>query len=269
MKAKKDFFENLKKLSLLYVEDDDSTRDELEFFLKNKVKELYVAKNGQEGFDFFEKYKPDLIITDIQMPVMNGIKMVKLIKETNQTIPIVIITAFNDSEYLLEAIKLNVTNYLTKPLNLFSLSEVLSTISKNINLEIQNNEIYNTLEQYKNILDENAIILKADIHGIITYVNEAFEKIFGYKKDELIGKTYFFLEQNNLVKDEESKKLDRIFSENILKANISNFKKNGEALYCDMTMYPLTNNEGNIVEYMGIYSNVTEIENSNSRLEDK
>jgi PAS domain S-box-containing protein len=269
MKAKKDFFENLKKLSLLSVEDDDSTRDELEFFLKNKVKELYVAKNGQEGFDSFEKNKPDLIITDIQMPIMNGIKMVKLIKEINQTIPIVIITAFNDSEYLLEAIKLNVTNYLTKPLNLFSLSEVLSTISKNLNLEKENNEIYNALEQYKNILDENTIIFKADIHGKVTYVNEAYEKIFGYKKDELIGKTYFLFEQNNLTNDEESKKLDRIFSENILKSNIRNFKKNGEALYCDMTMYPLTNNEGNIVEYMGIYSNVTEIENSNSRLEDK
>ena len=61
MNEDKDFFRYLKKLSLLYVEDDDNTREELEYFLKNKVSELHVAKNGQEGFELFEKYQPDLI----------------------------------------------------------------------------------------------------------------------------------------------------------------------------------------------------------------
>ena len=125
MSENKDFFYNLKKLSLLYVEDDDNTREELEYFLQNKVEKLYVAKNGQEGLEFFKEYKPDLIITDVQMPIMSGTKMIKLIKEINPLIPIVIITAFNDAEHLFEAIKLNVSNYLTKPLNLFALSEVL------------------------------------------------------------------------------------------------------------------------------------------------
>ena len=190
MNDTKDFFHCLKKLSLLYVEDDNNTREELEYFLKNKVKELYVAKNGQEGLEFFEKYQPDLIITDIQMPVMTGTKMIKLIKEKNKTIPIVIITAFNDTDYLFEAIKLNVTNYLTKPLNLFALSEVLANIAKNINLEKENKEIYNSLKQYKDIVDERSIISKIDINGIITYVNEPFERISGYTKEELIGKSY-------------------------------------------------------------------------------
>ena len=121
MSENKDFFHNLKKLSLLYVEDDENTREELVYFLQNKVDNLYVAKNGQEGFELFEKYQPDLIITDIQMPVMNGTKMIKLIKQINPNIPIIIVTAFNDTDYLFEAIKLNVTNYLTKPLNLFAL----------------------------------------------------------------------------------------------------------------------------------------------------
>lgn len=110
------------------------------------------------------------------MPVMTGTKMIKLIKQINSTIPIVIITAFNDTDYLFEAIKLNVTNYLTKPLNLFALSEVLASIAKNINLENENKEIYNTLKQYKDIVDERSIISKTDINGIITYINEPFEK---------------------------------------------------------------------------------------------
>jgi YesN/AraC family two-component response regulator len=133
--SNKDFFKYVKEISVLYVEDDDNTREELVFFLENKVKKLYVAKNGQEGLELFEKYQPDLIISDIQMPVMNGTKMVKLIKQVNTTVPIVFITAFNDADNLYEAIKLNVTNYLTKPLNLFALSEVLTSVAKNINLE--------------------------------------------------------------------------------------------------------------------------------------
>jgi PAS domain S-box-containing protein len=268
MKAKKDFFENLRKLSLLYVEDDDNTREELEFFLKNKVKELYVSKNGQEGFDFFKKYKPDLIVTDIQMPIMTGTKMIKLIKEIDQTIPIVVITAFNDAEYLFEAIKLNVTSYLPKPLNLFSLSEILSNIAKNINLEKENEKIYNTLKQYKEILDERIIIIKIDIHRTITYLNEAFKNNFEYKKEELLGKPYFTLNQYNLNKDEESHKLDKIFSGNIWNENISYLKKSGEISHYDLTIYPLKNNEGTILEYMGIYYDITEFVNLHSEFKD-
>ncbi len=170
MSSHRDFFKNVKEITLLYVEDDDNTREELVFFLENKVKKLYIAKNGQEGFELFEKYQPDMIITDIQMPVMNGIKMVKLIKQVNKNIPIVFITAFNDADNLYEAIKLNITNYLTKPLNLFALSEVLSSIAKNITLENENKKIVNTLRQYKDIVDERSIISKTDINGIITYV---------------------------------------------------------------------------------------------------
>jgi YesN/AraC family two-component response regulator len=169
LSSHRDFFKNVKEITLLYVEDDDNTREELVFFLENKVKKLYIAKNGQEGFELFEKYQPDMIITDIQMPVMNGIKMVKLIKQVNKNIPIVFITAFNDADNLYEAIKLNITNYLTKPLNLFALSEVLSSIAKNITLENENKKIVNTLRQYKDIVDERSIISKTDINGIITY----------------------------------------------------------------------------------------------------
>lgn len=191
MSEDKDFFKYLKKLNLLYVEDDDNTREELEYFLKNKVSELYVARNGLEGFELFEKHQPDLIITDIQMPIMTGTKMIKLIKQINPTIPIIIITAFNDADYLFEAIKLNVTSYLTKPLNLFSLSEELSNISKNINLENENKQMYNSLKQYKDIIDERSIISKTDINGIlilfIYFVDYLYIKLL------IIGDFYFII----------------------------------------------------------------------------
>ena len=250
-----------KKLSLLYVEDDNNTREELEYFLKNKVKELYVAKNGQEGLEFFEKYQPDLIITDIQMPVMTGTKMIKLIKEKNKTIPIVIITAFNDTDYLFEAIKLNVTNYLTKPLNLFALSEVLANIAKNINLEKENKEIYNSLKQYKDIVDERSIISKIDINGIITYINEPFERISGYTKEELIGKSYDIVTVP-LIDNNTFKNIWKTI--NIKKKSwqgrLKNISNTGEEYFVDIIIKPILDLDGNISEFISLSNDITDLE---------
>ncbi|MCG3667122.1 response regulator [Aliarcobacter butzleri] len=160
-----------------------------------------VAKNGQEGLELFKKHNPDLVITDIQMPVMDGIQMIKAIKEINPQVQTVIVTTFSDVEYLFEAIKLNISNYLTKPLNLYALSETLLSVSKNVFLEKENKEIFNTLKQYKDLVDERSIVSKATKDGIITYINEPFEKISGYKKDELLGKSHNIISHPNIDKN--------------------------------------------------------------------
>lgn len=259
--SNKDFFKNVKEISVLYVEDDDNTREELVFFLENKVKKLYVAKNGQEGFDLFEKYQPDLIISDIQMPVMNGTKMVKLIKQINTTVPIVFITAFNDADNLYEAIKLNVTNYLTKPLNLFALSEVLTSIAKNINLENENKEIINTLKQYKDIVDERSIISKTDINGVITYVNEPFEKISGYKKEELIGISHNVITHPAINKNIFKQMWKKInFEKKSWQGRLKNIAKDGSEYFVDIIIKPILDLEGNIIEYISLSNDITDLE---------
>ncbi len=261
MSDNKDFFKYLKKLSLLYVEDDLNTSEELEYFLQNKVKKLHIAKNGQEGLDLFEKYQPDLIITDIQMPIMTGIKMIKLIKQKNPNIPIIIITAFNDTDYLFEAIKLNVTNYLTKPLNLFALSDVLSNISKNINLENENKEIYNTLKQYKDIVDERSIISKTDKNGIITYVNDPFEKISGYKKEELLGKSHSIITHPSINKDVFKKMWKKInIDKKSWQGRLRNISKEGNEYFVDIIIKPILDLDGNIVEYISLSNDITDLE---------
>ena len=80
----------IKDLRILYLEDDENTRGMVEFFLKGKVKNLYVGEDGSEGFDLYKKYSPDLIITDIQMPNMTGTEMAKLIRDENSEIPIIV-----------------------------------------------------------------------------------------------------------------------------------------------------------------------------------
>ena len=123
-KINKEVFKNLR---ILYVEDDLSTQEEISYFLKKYVGTLYVASNGEEGLKLFKKHNPDMVITDIQMPKMNGLIMSKNILEINPHVPIAVTTAFNDSEYILAAIKLGIDKYILKPLDML---EILVIIQK-------------------------------------------------------------------------------------------------------------------------------------------
>jgi YesN/AraC family two-component response regulator len=107
---------DLKNLSLLYVEDDDITRGDLMDFLRWKFDTVYEAKDGREGLDLFKRHKPDIVITDIKMPVMDGIEMAAEIKRTDSGAPIIITTAFCDIGYVARAIELEVDAYLQKPI---------------------------------------------------------------------------------------------------------------------------------------------------------
>jgi len=109
----------MKKLDLiiLYVEDDEDIAEEVAEFLQHMVQELYVATNGEEGLRMYYKYHPDIIITDIQMPLMDGLEMIRKIREDDKEIPVLVTSAYDDSEFLVDSINLGVDGYLMKPLD--------------------------------------------------------------------------------------------------------------------------------------------------------
>ncbi|WP_457746607.1 EAL domain-containing protein [Sulfurimonas sp.] len=108
----------IKDLSILYVEDDLDIAEEIGFFLKKRVKNLYLAQDGEEGLQLYKKYNPDVVITDVQMPRMNGLEMSAKIRELDALIPIIITSAYNDNEFLSTSINLNINGYIVKPINL-------------------------------------------------------------------------------------------------------------------------------------------------------
>ena len=96
--------EMLKNISVLYVEDDPNVSKQLSRFLRKAVGSVYVAANGQEGLESYKQYKPYVVITDIRMPILNGLELAKSIREIDQDVPIIVTTAFNEQEYFLKAI---------------------------------------------------------------------------------------------------------------------------------------------------------------------
>ncbi|RXJ85953.1 EAL domain-containing response regulator [Arcobacter cloacae] len=118
----------LKNITILYAEDEKDLREVTHQILKGFTKKQYVAQNGQEGLELFKKHEKeiDLIITDVNMPVLNGLDMVKEIKKININIPIIVATAFSNKEYLLEAIDIGVDKYVLKPIDIAKLLQVMS-----------------------------------------------------------------------------------------------------------------------------------------------
>ncbi len=114
-------------LNLLYVEDDEETIDNIDFFLKRHFNEIIIAQDGEEAFNYFKEKKPDIIILDINIPKLNGLKLASKIREINKKVPIIFLTAFSDKDNLLQAINLHACSYLIKP---FKIDELINAINK-------------------------------------------------------------------------------------------------------------------------------------------
>ena len=146
----------MKNLKVLIVEDEI----DLANLIKSSIKELFfkvvIAKDGLEAIKKFDSFKPDIIISDIMMPNLNGLEMSKKIKEKNSEAPIVILSAHSHKEMLLEAINLGISKYFIKPFDIEEFIEYLKELSKKINknksIKLKDNFVFNfnNLSLYQN-----------------------------------------------------------------------------------------------------------------------
>ena len=132
----------------------------------------------------------------------------------------------------------------------------------NENMKLKNKALRTSeslLEEYKNAVDLSAIVSKADKRGVITYVNSEFCKISGYEKEELIGKPHSIVRHPQMRKDFFKNLWGTIQNKNVWKGIIKNLNKNGETYYVNSTIVPMLDEDKNIVEYMAIRTDVTDL----------
>lgn len=115
---------SLRELRVLYVEDEEMIRCSMTEMLRRRAREVVVAQDGREGLARFMNDRPDIVITDIEMPYMNGIEMIAAIREISPDIPVVVITAYNDEKH--RADKANVT--LFKPIAIRELEAAIDAV---------------------------------------------------------------------------------------------------------------------------------------------
>lgn len=179
--------EKFKQFTILYIEDDEGVRTVNSRFLTRMFNEIYEAKDGQEGYELYKKYHPDIILTDINMPRLDGISLAKKIRKEDPTTKIIISTAFSDKSYLMDAIELNLEKYIIKPLTSRNLLPALTKAVDTLEIE----------RDVKVILDDNFYFDNKT--SLFYYQNEELE----LTKKELLFLKLLVINKNRVVSYEE------------------------------------------------------------------
>ncbi|EAM0565203.1 DNA-binding response regulator [Campylobacter jejuni] len=135
-----------KELIILVVEDEVKARESMINILSERFSKVIGAQNGDEGLKKFKKFKPDLVITDIAMPIMDGLDMAREIKEISDDVPIVVLSAYSEKERLLRSIGIGIDKYLIKPVDIEELFKVLDYL---IGEKIEANMLVKISEEYQ------------------------------------------------------------------------------------------------------------------------
>ena len=149
----------LKNLNILYIEDEENIRINIKKVLLLLCENVFDVSNINEAKLIFNKQRIDIIISDINMPDTDGIDFIKELRRTDKTIPVILLSAFTDTKYLLEATKLKLVDYLTKPVDFKTLNNSLQSCVEEILdnsrylINFQNNIQYNVL--HKKLVDLN------------------------------------------------------------------------------------------------------------------
>lgn len=234
MSQTKKAIEILKDLTILCVEDEDGVRDSLVEYLNKRFKTVYAAFNGEDGLEKYNQDHPDIIITDIQMPVMNGLEMSRIIRETDKDIPIIIVSAFNDISYLREAIEIGVGSYVSKPVDGRKMTETLLKSAQRIKYHSTLSQL-NESQQLINMVAEHSPSGICVYGEKILFANDAMQKITEIPAEELVQTD---------VRDTFLADISVPDSENESEARGAHFEiayktRSGEKKYLDITVSPL------------------------------
>ncbi|MEA3353111.1 MAG: hybrid sensor histidine kinase/response regulator [Campylobacterota bacterium] len=136
----------LNNFSVMHVEDDQDIQDIVRYILEPKVKNIYFASNGKDALDIYDKHKPDIILSDINMPYMSGLDMSKKIKKKDPDIPIVLFTSFDNPDYLKEAINTGIDKYIEKPFDNNMVCNTLDCVAKSLYLNTEKKNMERMLQ---------------------------------------------------------------------------------------------------------------------------
>ena len=245
----------LKQLTLLFVEDDKTIIKILETPLTNIFKKVYLVEDGQAALDLFleKRNEIDVIISDIELPSLNGIEILRKVRDVDYKLPFFLMTGYSDVNYLLEAIKLNSTEYILKPADFKVLISKIHDACEDRHSEKIIHNQKKQLEQYLDVINRVAIISKTDLSGNITFTNDIFCDVAGYTKEELLGKTHNIIRHPDMPSSVFKVLWETIKAGKTWSGKVKNRAKDGSAYYVNATIIPVFDDINNeIIEYVGI-----------------
>lgn len=247
----------LKTLTILYVEDDETIRNSLGTILKKIFKDVITCVDGRDGVSNYELYTNkmdvvfDAIISDINMPNLNGLEMVKQIREFNADIPVIMTTAHGESNYLMEAIKLGVSGYTLKPIDT---KEMIMTVQKFC--EIKRNqkiikEKEEELSEYMDFINTIATIVKVDTKDLIHETNSLFCGMLEIENEQLLNTNMIGLIHPDAIPSSYKEMKEYTKNGETWKGKLKFLSKNKEIFHLRTTAIPTKNHDsGEITGYI-------------------
>ncbi len=225
--------ERLSKYTLLYIEDDDYIRQNAVEFLEEYFHEIYEAADAKEALEIFQRYKPDIVITDIEMPEINGLELCKTLRQTDAQTPIIVISAFTDTQYLLEAVGLGLVKYLVKPVEEEELFDALQLCAE---------QLEKRYEKFVNITPEhrydpfNKLLLHHDKIIKLTHNESKLLELLVRYKERIVtyNEIENFIYYDKGMSEDALKALVRSLRKKLTKESIQNHSKIGYKLHIDV-----------------------------------
>lgn len=145
---------SISNLKILYIEDDKFAREEMTHFLKKRVGKVFTASDGIEGIGAYEIHKPDIIIADLLMPNMDGMEMLRKLKEKYGRVHCIIVTSVNEVETVIEAVDLGVDGYIIKPIDFMELElKLIKTGDMLVADTMDHKGLFNRIENKRTVED--------------------------------------------------------------------------------------------------------------------
>lgn len=179
----------LKHLNILYIEDEKNIRENISKTLEMFVNKVFSIESSEEAFNTLKKHKIDLIISDINLPGISGIDFVKKVRGLDYYIPVILLSAYTDKDYLFEATKLKLVDYLVKPIDFSILKDALFKASQEIIdngkfiINFEDNISYNVMN--KNLysrIDNKDIDLTAKEINLLEYFIENNSRVISHEE---------------------------------------------------------------------------------------
>ncbi len=267
--------EFIKSLNVLYVEDEVQAREISQKIFKRLFNSVESCENGLEGYLQFQKKHManehyDLVISDINMPKMDGLEMIEKIRELDNEVPVIFVTARNESNVLLKAIELGVVNYLIKPLDMETMTNVVFKTCEKIYLKSSLIQKQTELEIYLKTIEQITFVTRINADNKITYINDIFCDLLGKQKDEIINQDFKSI-IDPATNSELLSEIEHCFKEGkTWEGTLKSINNEKETIYLKTIYMPIFDStHKNVLEYLAIRYQVTDEEKEKKELNKK
>lgn len=245
---------------VLVVEDDPVVRDQLRQTISRLVTETHAVDDGLTGLALWRSWQPDLVVTDILMPIMDGLEMSKAIKQSDPEAQIIVVSYSSDTAHVRQALDIGIDRYVLKPIDEHLLSNAVTNCLRDL-------QRLRDLKLARLVFESASEgVMLTDEKGRIQSVNPAFSEITGYRADEALGANAAMLASGRHDAAFFHAMWESLHSLGRWSGEVVNRRKNGELFAEWLSIVAVEEGDARATRYIGLFSDITERKQEEDRI---